>query len=56
MADNSVWPPREAKYKPFYLNGKKSGSVTSLVASLNTKKPTANGGSTDWDYPHPDGN
>ena len=51
---DSVWPPREAKYKPFYLNGKKSGSVTSLNdGTLSTKKPTANGGSTDWDYPHP---
>ena len=51
---DSVWPPREAKYKPFYLSGKKSGSVTSLNdGTLSTTKPAANGGSTDWDYPHP---
>ena len=52
--EDQVWPPKNAKLKSFYLSGKKTNSVISLNdGSLSTKKPSANGGSTDWDYPQP---
>ena len=50
--EDPVWPPKNAKYTSFYLNGKKSNSLSSLNdGSLSATKPRANGGSTTWEYP-----
>jgi hypothetical protein len=52
--DEKAWPLERAKYTPFYLNAKKSDSVTSLNdGSLSTTAPARNGGTTAYDYPDP---
>ena len=49
------WPLKRAKYVPFHLSRRTSGSVASLNdGSLTTDTPPANGGATSYDYPVPD--
>lgn len=48
-----TWPPTGVKYKSWYLNGDKSGSVTSLNdGGLSPQKPSGSE-STSYAYPNP---
>jgi predicted acyl esterase len=49
------WPLKRARRTSYYLNRRKSGSVTSLNdGSLTIEEPSKSGGATSYDYPDPE--
>lgn len=48
-----TWPPAGVKYRPFFLCGQKSGSVTSLNDGTLSARQTDAGESTSYAYPNP---
>lgn len=51
---DTSWPPRAARYVPFYLGSGPTGSVASLNdGSLSATVPDTSGGETMFDYPNP---
>ena len=52
--EEDAWPLKRSKFQSFYLNRRRSDSVTSVNdGSLTTEVPAVNGGSTSYDYPNP---
>jgi putative CocE/NonD family hydrolase len=51
---SDTWPPKGVRYKPYYLTGGKSGSVTSLNdGSLSERDSASEPLSTSYSYPDP---
>jgi hypothetical protein len=52
--DEAEWPLARARYESYYLNGERSGSLTSLNdGGLSTAAPGKDGGATEFKYPDP---
>lgn len=52
--DEAEWPLKRAEYRPLYLSGKQSHSVTSLNdGSLTWEMPEQGAGGTEYNYPDP---
>lgn len=52
--EEADWPIKDAKQVGFYLNGDRSGALTSINdGMLKTEKPAGDGGETDFAYPDP---
>ncbi|HEX7784426.1 MAG TPA: CocE/NonD family hydrolase [Sphingobium sp.] len=47
------WPPREIRYRDYYLGAEKSASVHSLNDGSLTAEPQAGAGATSYSYPDP---
>jgi putative CocE/NonD family hydrolase len=48
-----TWPPAGVKYRPFFLSGQKSGSLTSLNDGVLTTQSPSGSESTSYAYPNP---